>query len=243
MQPERRLSTRKPPEQLAYISLPPDNGGIVLDLSEGGLRFHAAAPVDAEGPIHFRFSVTAETRVDAVGELTWKDESERIGGLRFTQLPDEMCEFIRVWSGQAIAELLDIPISEVAPEPVVEAETAPRSDVDLAPILEDEFAPLVVRLVPPLPPLTLSPYEMKSQLYTAPFYSLSMFPLDLDLEVRAEIDAPRDPVSTRHPLATVTLTIVLASVIATGIFAYMSTSLVGELLIYRGEKVLMSLRP
>ena len=84
---------------------------------------------------------------------------------------------------------------------------------------------------------------MKSQLYTAPFYSLSMFPLDLDLEVRAEIDAPRDPVSTRHPLATVTLTIVLASVIATGIFAYMSTSLVGELLVYWAEKVLMGLRP
>ena len=53
IQSERRLSIRKPLERLAYISLPFNNGGIVLDVSEGGVGFHAIAPVEVDGPIHF----------------------------------------------------------------------------------------------------------------------------------------------------------------------------------------------
>ena len=57
MPQERRLSIRKTPDHLAYLSLPSDNGGIVIDVSEGGLGFHAIAPVEADGPIHFRFAI------------------------------------------------------------------------------------------------------------------------------------------------------------------------------------------
>ena len=74
---ERRLSTRKTPEHLAYISLPSNNGGIVIDVSEGGLGFHAIAPVDADGPIHFRFAIDSAERVAAVGELAWKDKDRK----------------------------------------------------------------------------------------------------------------------------------------------------------------------
>jgi hypothetical protein len=98
---ERRLSIRKTPEYLSYLSLPSDNGGIVLDVSEGGLRFQAIAPVEADGPIHFRFAIDSATRIKAIGEVAWKDESGKIGGLRFIHLPDETREQIRAWAGQS----------------------------------------------------------------------------------------------------------------------------------------------
>jgi hypothetical protein len=102
MPQERRLSVRKPLEHLVYLGLPFDNGGIVLDVSEGGLGFRAIAPVEveADGPIHFRFATDSASRITAVGELAWKDESGRTCGLRFTDLPDEIREQIRIWTGQ-----------------------------------------------------------------------------------------------------------------------------------------------
>ena len=97
---ERRLSLRKPLKHLSYLSLSRDNGGIVLDVSEGGLRFRSIAPVVADGPIRFRFAIDSAVRIAAIGELAWKDETGKTGGLRFTQLPDEIREQIHVWAGQ-----------------------------------------------------------------------------------------------------------------------------------------------
>src|ERR1700692_2576885 len=137
---ERRLNIRKPLEHIAYLSLPPNNGGLVLDVSEGGLAFRAIAPVEADGPIHFRFAIDSATRIKAVGELAWKDETGKSGGLRFTELPDEAREQIRLWAGQsqtraqtraktfaqtkaqvsAQPSIIDIPVAE----PVIAAEVA-----------------------------------------------------------------------------------------------------------------------
>jgi len=199
MPPERRLSTRKTPEQLAYISLPYNNGGIVIDVSEGGLGFHAIAPVDADGPIHFRFAIDSAARVAAVGELAWKDKTGKTGGLRFTELPEEIRERIRLWAGQlnstanskAKASVLDVPVVE----PAIEAEAAPGSKIDLAPVADiqveepaidaevtsggkDDLAPVVAARNPLL-------YNLKPPIYSGPFNKLSMFPLELDFKARA----------------------------------------------------------
>src|ERR1700752_383933 len=98
---ERRLSLRKMPEHLAYLSLPFNNGGVVVDISEGGLGFRAIAAVQADGPIHLRFAIDSAGRIRAVGERAWADETGKVGGLRFTQLPDEVREQIRAWAGQS----------------------------------------------------------------------------------------------------------------------------------------------
>lgn len=132
MPQERRHSIRKTPENLAYISLPFNNGGIVLDVSEGGLGFRAIAPVKADGPIRFQFAIDAATRVEAVGELAWKDETGKTGGLRFTALPDEMREYIRVWSGQTKSSVLDIPVVQ----PEIADDFALSSKIEWAPFLD-----------------------------------------------------------------------------------------------------------
>jgi len=98
---ERRMTKRKATEFLAYLSLPFDNGGFVTDLSAGGLGFQAVAPVKSGRPIHFRFAMDSSTRISAVGELAWIDKTGKNGGLRFTQLSEEVREQIRIWTGQS----------------------------------------------------------------------------------------------------------------------------------------------
>jgi cell division septation protein DedD len=95
-QQERRRYSRKTLNPLPYINLPFDNGGIVLDVSEQGLRFRATSPVELSGPIPFWFTAHSDL-ISGEAELMWLDETKKIGGLRFTQLPLNACEQIRNW--------------------------------------------------------------------------------------------------------------------------------------------------
>jgi hypothetical protein len=188
---ERRLSIRKTPEHLAYISLPSNNGGIVIDVSEGGLGFHAIAPVEADGPIHFRFGIDSTARATAVGELVWKDKAGKTGGLRFTELPDEVRERIRVWAGQSEASVLDTPVAKRA----FESEVAPSSEADLAPVEDIPVAePAIEAAAAPGGNAELAAvvaagnpllYNLKPPVYSAPFNKLSMFPLGQDFKAGA----------------------------------------------------------
>ena len=72
-----------------------------MDISEGGLGFHAIGPVEADGPLHIRFAFDSAERITAIGELAWRDASGKIGGLRFTRLPDGVREKIRAWAEQS----------------------------------------------------------------------------------------------------------------------------------------------
>jgi hypothetical protein len=127
---ERRVHTRKALDHLAYISLPHNNGGVVLDVSEGGLRFHALAPVKGNGPISFQFEIDSGRKFDGVGELAWLDPTGKFGGLRFTQLPNEIREQIRVLTSQpdTAMKAVDAPLAG----PPVEVIAAPRSAPDSA---------------------------------------------------------------------------------------------------------------
>jgi cell division protein FtsN len=101
---ERRLTPRTTIDPLAYISLEPDNGGIVLNLSEGGLCFHSTAPLQRAGTIHFSFS-RRQQRIEGDGELAWIDPSDKRGGLRFTSLSAQAREQIRTWVTQPASSL------------------------------------------------------------------------------------------------------------------------------------------
>jgi sporulation related protein/PilZ domain-containing protein len=93
---ERRQYARKTLNPLPYIHLPSGNGGLVLDISEQGLRFRATAPMEQKGPINFSFTVHSNV-VAGIGELVWFDQAKRTGGLRYTQLPYNALEQIRKW--------------------------------------------------------------------------------------------------------------------------------------------------
>ncbi len=95
---ERREKTRTVPNEFAFLQLEQDDGGTVLDISEGGLRFESFAPIQEHGPIHFWFSLNLRERIEAWGEVAWTDAERKSGGLKFLSLSeggrDQIREYI-----------------------------------------------------------------------------------------------------------------------------------------------------
>jgi hypothetical protein len=141
--PERRQTPRTTMERHAYINIEPNNGGIVLNVSSGGLCFHSFDPVKRNGTIRFWFS-DHNQRIDAEAELAWTDETQK-GGLRFTALPPEAQEQIRNWMNQPAIPLVSegISTSSVLAPRVFPSPMALRPDARA----DSVFGPLVV--VPP----------------------------------------------------------------------------------------------
>jgi hypothetical protein len=95
--PERRQFLRKKPEQLVYLELERDNGGMMLNVSEEGFSFRAVRPVRQEEKIRFAFTIDAGRQLGGHGELEWTDEEGKVGGMRFAEVSREFREEIRQW--------------------------------------------------------------------------------------------------------------------------------------------------
>ena len=119
---DRRQTPRMKVMGLAYVNLDPDNGGIILDISEGGLCFRSTGSVKQTETIRFWYSprshqimarqVEEQTRgvsrlIEAGSELAWTDETGKKGGLRFTNLSAEAREQIREWIHQSELTILN----------------------------------------------------------------------------------------------------------------------------------------
>ena len=130
-------------ERHAYINIEPNNGGIVLNVSEGGLCFHSFDPVPRNGTIRFWFS-DQNQRIEADAALAWTDETQK-GGLRFTTLPEEARERIRSWISQ--------PSSTLSPEASAPTSLPPR----LFPIPKDRRPGDRPAFAGPTPPPGVSP--------------------------------------------------------------------------------------
>ena len=111
---DRRTTHRTNSEALTYIHLEPDSGAIVLNVSDGGLAFHAVAPIHQSGIIKFWFSLRADHRIEGNGELAWTDATRKTGGLRFNSLPAEVREQIRNWVLQSGTTLKPKPEMHIA---------------------------------------------------------------------------------------------------------------------------------
>src|SRR5436189_6205694 len=91
----RRQKLRIVPNELVFLQLERDDGGTVLDVSEGGLGFETFAPVSQNGPVHFWFSLNLRDRIEAWGEVDWTNAARKCGGLRFLRLAEEARKQIR----------------------------------------------------------------------------------------------------------------------------------------------------
>ena len=95
---ERRSFARRQPDRVTYVRLDRDNGGIVVDLSEGGLNFQGVAGVMENEPCELKFSLPGSgNRLQLRGEIAWSNETKKGGGVRFVNLPDEARQQIREW--------------------------------------------------------------------------------------------------------------------------------------------------
>ena len=95
---DRRAHPRQRIQSLTYVELGGGNGGIVLNVSEGGMTVVAAQPLDAEGAIDIALQLPqTRKRIALKGEIRWLSDSRKEAGLRFVDLSGEELEDIRDW--------------------------------------------------------------------------------------------------------------------------------------------------
>src|ERR1700676_4121638 len=217
---DRRHTPRTKLDQLASINLRTGNGGIVLDVSNEGLGLQAVAPIVTQAPIRFWFATGSIEGMEASGELVWKDETGKRGGLRFTHLPDEVGKQIRVWLGQP--KLTSRAARDSTPARAAQIRSAPASRNYPA-------APKANHVVPgPAGSFNVS-RDPASEPW--PFFRES------------KSSAADDAVSSRHRLALMVPTVVVALGVAIGILSYAPKRVTGEFLIHLGERLSGGFRP
>jgi hypothetical protein len=96
MNDNKRSIVRKRTQQLVYLELGRDNGGVMLNLSEDGCGFQAITPVKC-GETRFAFQISGGRRIAGDAEVVWVDDLGVMGGLRFLNLPLEARKQIRRW--------------------------------------------------------------------------------------------------------------------------------------------------
>src|SRR5579863_1403345 len=104
--PDRRRHLRRRDNSLAYIDLGGNNGGIILNISEGGLVLAAAAPLQGDCLPKMRFQLPGSVDwIEVIGEIAWISDSKREAGVRFLTMRDEDRERIKVWVSSETASL------------------------------------------------------------------------------------------------------------------------------------------
>jgi len=136
IQLERRLSARKALGQVGHIG--PDNSATVLNVSEGGLGFHAVPPVKQSRLLPFWFSANSNL-IAGVGELVWIDKTKKTGGMRFTELPASSQEQIRTWLNESDRRLASSEEAAVRASITVGKNTDPELSSDASPNPENPW--------------------------------------------------------------------------------------------------------
>jgi TonB family protein len=152
---DRRLHARQRVSSLTYVDLGENNGGIVLNVSEAGIRIQAAAPLE-EGPVSLRLQLPGtRERLEMNAEVIWVGPSRKEAGLYFVDLSEDARRQIRKWIAQeaspealteedesesdAEVERVELAMTELVPiESSAAVAEEPADDDQLA--IEDEFA-------------------------------------------------------------------------------------------------------
>jgi hypothetical protein len=168
--PERRQTPRTKLVEIAYIGMGPENGGLVLDVSDGGLSFHAVAPVQPAQTIRFLLSLRGQSPIEGAGQVVWTNEMRTVCGLRFTSLSSDAREHLTNWTNQsrmpeAAPEMSFAPAPSTTPQTVGSPATlASQWDTDA----ESVFA------IPPAAEGYLSE-PVPRTVWQAPFFLWIMF--------------------------------------------------------------------
>ena len=86
----RRLHVRLPFLSIAYVELGEGNGGVIANISEGGLAVQAAMALVEDSLPCIRFQLgPAKYRVQTRARVTSKSDSKKSAGLQFQDLPEE----------------------------------------------------------------------------------------------------------------------------------------------------------
>src|ERR1700689_450419 len=95
---DRRLCARRPVPSLAYVDLGENNGGIILNIGEGGVAGTVVAPLPTNVLARMRFQLPgSDDWLEARGEIARISESKKEAGLRFVDLSEDARSRIENW--------------------------------------------------------------------------------------------------------------------------------------------------
>jgi TonB family protein len=147
---ERRQHARHQVKSLAYLDIGPDNGGIVLNISEGGLAVHAVSVLLPEPEIALRIQLPRSTkRLEARAKVAWTTGSKKDAGVEFIDLPEEARLEIREWLS-----------AENAPEPAYIERPSQMETTPARKLRTDKWTTLVGEYAGPAAP-TVKHYEVR----------------------------------------------------------------------------------
>ena len=134
---DRRLRARQRIHSLSYVKMGDSNGGIVLNISDGGISVQAAAALDPSEPVTLSLEIPrVRNRVEVKGEIAWLSPSKKEAGIRFIDLPESTLKQIQKWmereaSPEQFEDETD-PVGE--PQEVPVAAAAVKAAVESAPM-------------------------------------------------------------------------------------------------------------
>jgi TonB family protein len=156
---DRRAHPRQRVRALSYVQLGDGNGGIVLNISEGGIAVQAAEPLDdGEGVIAMRIDVPgSRKRLEVSGEIVWVGDSRKEAGFRFVNLREDALKRIRSWMAREASpgtgeeesdEEVEVPVvgaeearaAVVVTEDVVVREAKPTAEAGESTAADEEAA-------------------------------------------------------------------------------------------------------
>jgi TonB family protein len=94
----RRIHARHRIRSLAYVELGENNGGIVLNIGEGGFAVRAAEAITEDSLPQVKFQMHASANQLIIGgEVVWTANSRKEAGVRFVDLPLDALDEIKTW--------------------------------------------------------------------------------------------------------------------------------------------------
>jgi TonB family protein len=132
---DRRAHARQLIPSLAYVELDEGNGGIILNISEGGLSVQAVTSLmeDFLPSVRFQLSDTAGW-IESHARISWTNETRKLAGLEFLNLSEDSRGRLKQWldrdSSSAGSEAVDSQEAD-------ESTTAETEALPLADALED----------------------------------------------------------------------------------------------------------
>ncbi len=96
---DKRHYLRRPIK--AYVELGEDNGGIIVDASEAGLRVQVVHELEAGSSVRMRFQPNRSyTWAEAKGRIVWTSQTKKLAGIEFSDLPDRGRHILRGLLGE-----------------------------------------------------------------------------------------------------------------------------------------------
>ena len=82
---------------LAYVTLGPDNGGILRDVSEAGVAIQSVRPLTLDENVPVRFELLRpRARVEGTGRVVWTDSAGQ-AGVQFTEITARSRRQLKDW--------------------------------------------------------------------------------------------------------------------------------------------------